>query len=106
MKRVSSAREEENNVFAKAFGRVGRALSNTVQKSARGGSLGGERSSIPFTALVEKRVLGTGTFGTVKLMQDGRNGKVRVGLCTQRPSFLAQQVVTLTPQIRSRRRTP
>ena len=75
IKRVSNKREEENNVFSKAFGRVGRALSNTVQKSARGSSIMGEGNAIPFTALVEKRVLGTGTFGTVKLVQDGRDGK-------------------------------
>ena len=75
MKRVNERREEENSVFNKTFGRIGRAMTNTVKrKSARGESTSNS-NSIPFNCLVEKRVLGTGTFGTVKLMQDGRNGK-------------------------------
>ncbi|GMH93460.1 hypothetical protein TL16_g12634 [Triparma laevis f. inornata] len=80
IQRVSKQRTESNNILGNTIGRLGRAISNATG-SARGASSRASSSSnsstnkIPFSALIEKRILGTGTFGTVKLMQDGRDGK-------------------------------
>jgi len=75
MKRVSDSREQENNVFAKAFGRLGRVVSKSIDRKSARSESGGRIADFPFSAMVEKRVLGTGTFGIVKLVQDGRDGK-------------------------------
>lgn len=77
IKREAQRRQEANNVIGNTLGRLGRAISNATSKrgSARSSTSRSGSADIPFSALVEKSVLGQGTFGTVKLMQDGRNGK-------------------------------
>jgi cGMP-dependent protein kinase len=83
IQREAQKRQDSNNILGNTIGRLGRAISNATS-SARGASSRSSASSkgsnsnsnkVPFSALVEKRILGTGTFGTVKLMQDGRDGK-------------------------------
>jgi len=77
IEREADKRAQSNNVLVNTLGRIGRAFSRTSSVGGSGGGRGRKSTvqGIPYSALVEKRVLGCGTFGTVKLMQDGRDGK-------------------------------
>ena len=71
--KVARQRNEENSGFVN---RVRKALSSASRASiALSSSRRSSEFAIPFEALVEKRILGVGTFGTVKLVQDGRSGR-------------------------------